>query len=86
MVTRDILASGVRGSEQAITREEALWLYTISSAYTWFAEEDQGSIEAGELTDLVFLSDDAMTAPDDEIPDIEALIIILGSEVVYERE
>ncbi len=86
MVTRDILASGVRGSAQAITREEALRLYTMGNAYTRFPEEDQGSIEAGKLAGLVVLSDDIMTAPDDEIPDIEALTIILGGEVVYERE
>ena len=36
---------------------------TISSAYTWFAEEDQGSIEAGKLAGLVVSSDDIMTLP-----------------------
>ncbi len=45
-----------------------------------------GLHRGGKLTDLVVLSDDIMTVPDDEIPDIEALIIILGGEVVYERE
>lgn len=86
MVTRDTLTAGVLGPEQAITREEALQLYTIDSAYTQFAEEETGSIEAGKLADLVVLSDDIMTVPDDEIRDIEALATILGGEVVYERE
>ena len=86
MVTRDILTAGVLGSEQAITREEALRLYTMGSAYTQFVEEEQGSIEAGKLADLVVLSDDIMTIPDEQIRDIEALTTILGGEVVYERE
>jgi len=86
MVTRDTLTAGVLGSEQAITREEALRLYTMGSAYTQFVEEDQGSIEAGKLADLVVLSDDIMTIPEEQIRDIEALTTILGGEVVYERE
>lgn len=86
MVTRDTLTAGVLGPEQAITREEALRLYTMGSAYTQFAEEDQGSIEVGKLADLVVLSDDIMTVPDDEIRDIEALTTILDGEIVYERE
>jgi predicted amidohydrolase YtcJ len=83
---RDILASGVRALEQAITREEALRLYTISSAYTSFRGGRPGLYRGRQAHRLGVLSDDAMTRPRRRIPDIEALIIILGSEVVYERE
>lgn len=86
MVTRDTLTAGVLGSEQAITREEALQLYTVGSAYTQFAEDEKGSIEVGKLADLVVLSDDILTVPEESIKDIEALMTVLGGEVVYERE
>lgn len=58
----------------------------MGTAYTRFAEEDQGSIEAGKLAGLVVSSDDNMTVPDDEIQNIEALTTILDGGVVYERE
>ncbi len=61
MVTRDTLTAGVLGPDQAITREEALQLYTIDSAYTQFAEEEKGSTEVGKLASLVVLSDDILT-------------------------
>ncbi len=61
MVTRDTLTAGVLGPEQAITKEEALGLYRMVSAYSQFAEEEKGSIEVGKLASLVVLSDDILT-------------------------
>lgn len=86
MVTRDTLSAGVLGLEQAITREEALQLYTINNAYTQFAEKEKGSIEAGKLADLAVLSDDLLSVPAERIKNIEAVMTILGGEPVYERE
>jgi predicted amidohydrolase YtcJ len=86
MVARDTLAGETLGPEQAITREEALRLYTIDSAYTQFAEEETGSIEVGKLADLVVLSEDILTVPDENIRDIEAQMTLLDGGIVYERE
>ncbi len=86
MVARDTLASETLGPEQAITREEALRLYTIDSAYTQFAEEETGSIEVGKLADLVVLSEDILTVPEENIKDIEAQMTLLDGGIVYERE
>jgi predicted amidohydrolase YtcJ len=86
MVARDTLAGETLGPEQAITREEALRLYTIDSAYTQFAEEETGSIEVGKLADLVVLSEDILTVPDENIKDIEAQMTLLDGGIVYERE
>jgi predicted amidohydrolase YtcJ len=86
MVARDTLAGETLGPEQAITREEALRLYTIDSAYTQFAEEETGSIEVGKLADLVVLSEDILTVPEENIKDIEAQMTLLDGGIVYERE
>lgn len=85
MVTRDTLTSGTLGPSQAISREEALQLYTRNSAYTQFAEDTQGSIEVGKLADLVVLSDDLLTVPGERIGDVQALMTVLGGEIVHER-
>ncbi len=47
--------------EMAVSREQALRLYTMGSADVDFMEDRAGSIEAGKLADLAVLSDDYMT-------------------------
>ncbi len=66
-----------------LTREEALRLYTLGSA--WFSGEDgvKGRLAPGQLADLAILSADYMTVPEEQIKQIEAVVTILGGEVVY---
>jgi predicted amidohydrolase YtcJ len=40
---------------EAITREQAVVAYTLTSAYAEFAEKDEGSLEPGKLADLAVL-------------------------------
>ena len=60
-VTRDTLTGGVMGTEQRVTREDALRLATINNARLMFDEVAKGSIETGKLADLVVLSDDILS-------------------------
>ncbi|WP_198174102.1 amidohydrolase [Mesorhizobium xinjiangense] len=83
MVTRELLNGDVLGPEQAISREEALKLWTIRSAYLMGVEDEQGSIEPGKRADIAVLSDDIMSVPDDKIADISAVATILDGEIVY---
>lgn len=71
--------------EQRMTREEALRSYTIDAAYAAFEEDIKGSISPGKLADIVVLSKDILTVPDDDILDAEVLYTILNGKVVYER-
>ena len=70
-------------TDQKITRMEALRISTLGSA--WFAlEEDAlGSIEEGKLADLVVLSDDYLTVPDDDLRSLTSVLTLIGGEVVY---
>ena len=81
------MANGERfHPEQRMTREEALRSYTLDAAYAAFEEEEKGSLEVGKLADLVVLSKDLLSVPEEEIPSIEVLYTIVGGEVVYERD
>lgn len=84
-VTRRSESGAVVGPEEAVTREEALRLMTRDAAYVSFDEATRGSIEVGKLGDLVVLSDDLLTVPDERIRDIRADITVVGGRVLYER-
>ena len=84
-VTRRNMAGEPMDPDEAITREEALRLYTINGAYGTFEEGIKGSIEAGKLADMVVLSEDLLTVPEDEIKDIQVLATYVGGKEVFRR-
>jgi predicted amidohydrolase YtcJ len=69
--------------EQAVTREQALKMFTIWPAYAAFQEKDKGSIQAGKLADLTVLSADIMKIPEAEILKTLCVATIIGGEVVF---
>jgi len=69
-----------------IDRMEALRLYTVGSAWFSTEEKEKGSIEEGKLADLVVLSADYFTIPEEEIKGIESVLTIVGGKVVYGTE
>jgi predicted amidohydrolase YtcJ len=84
LVTRETLVGKVLADE-AISREDALRLFTINGAYATFEEARKGSIEPGKWADLVVLGDDYLTVPDDRIPSIKVSMTVAGGRIVYER-
>jgi predicted amidohydrolase YtcJ len=70
--------------EQAVSREEALKMFTTSPAYAAFEEQDKGSLEPGKLADLTVLSKDIMKIPAPEILNTTCAMTVIGGEIVYE--
>ena len=64
--------------ENALSREETLKGMTIWAAYSNFEEDEKGSIEPGKFADFVILSDDIMTMPVEDIPNLSAEHVFLG--------
>ena len=83
MVTRTTERNNVIMPDEAITREEALRMYTINNAYASFEEAIKGSIEPGKLADLVMISDDLLDCPVDQIKNIQSELTIVGGKIVY---
>ena len=71
------------GPEQTVTREQALRMWTLNGAWMSFEEKTKGSIEPGKLADMVVISKDYLRCPVDEIKDIDALLTVVGGQVVY---
>jgi predicted amidohydrolase YtcJ len=85
LVTRRMKNKKTFHSEQRMTREEALRAYTLNAAYAAFEEDSKGSLTPGKLADIVVLSRDILSIPDDEIPKTEVLYTIVGGKVVYSK-
>ena len=71
--------------EQRVTREEALRMFTIDAAWSVFEDDLKGSIEPGKLADLVVLSKDILTLPEDELLDVQVLLTYLGGRMAYQN-
>jgi predicted amidohydrolase YtcJ len=84
-VTRRTLSGVVMGTDQAISREQALRAITAANAWLTFEEYVKGSIEPGKYADLVVLSGDIMTCPDDQIDRLTVLMTMAGGRIVFER-
>lgn len=69
--------------ERCMSRDEALKLWTLGN--TWFSNESgqRGQIVAGQLADIIVLSDDYFSLPLEEIKDIKSVMTLVGGNVVY---
>ena len=70
--------------EQAVSREQALKMFTIWPAYAAFEEKDKGTIEVDKLADFTVLSQDIMKIPEPEILKTHSEMTIIGGEIVYD--
>ena len=72
--------------EEAVTREQALKMFTVWPAYAAFEEKLRGSIEVGKLADLTILSADIMKIPEADILKTCCVMTVINGEIVYEKE
>ena len=71
--------------EEAVSRAEALKMFTLWPAYAAFEEKLRGSIEVGKLADLTILSADIMKVPELNILKTRCVMTVIGGEIVFER-
>ena len=69
--------------EEAVTREQALKMFTIWPAYAAFEEKLRGSIEVGKLADLTIFSADIMKISEPEILKARCVMTVIGGEIVF---
>ncbi len=82
-------AKGYEGTlhpEEALSREQALRLYTINNAYLMFLEDQIGSLEPGKLADFVIVDTDILTCPVDSIRNTQVLQTYLAGKLIYARK
>jgi predicted amidohydrolase YtcJ len=85
VTTGKTLIPGVSGvpAEQRLTRTEALRHATVECG--WFIDQEGrvGSLEPGKHADLIVLTDDYFSVPDDAIKAIKSNLTIVGGRIVH---
>jgi len=80
---KTIAGTPIRDRRENVTREEALRMYTMGSAWLAFDNQRKGSIEVGKLADLAVLNADYLTVPENQISALESLLTMVGGRAVY---
>lgn len=71
--------------EEAVSRHQALRMFTWFPAFAAFEEDIAGSIAVGKRADLTILDRDIMTIPVAEILEARNVMTVIGGEVVYRQ-
>ena len=72
--------------DQRLTRREAIESFTIHPAYAAFEENIKGSLKIGMLADIAVWSNDISQIPAEKLLSTEAVMTIIGGEIVYDKE
>ena len=69
--------------QQALSREEALVIFTKWPAYAIFKEDKLGTLEIGKLADITIFNQDIMTIPNEDILATKVVMTVVGGKIVY---
>jgi predicted amidohydrolase YtcJ len=83
-LTRTDMRGNVWGENQRITLTEAVRCATVNGAYASFEENFKGSIQAGQLADLVVLDRDPFKAQPSQLLPIDVERVMVGGSWKYE--
>ena len=84
MTTRATPA-GVLGPEHAVSREEALRLYTVAGA-RFLGGEPAGTLVPGAPADLVAYRADPLTCPDEQLPALSPAATVIAGRIAYQED
>jgi hypothetical protein len=72
--------------EEALTRQQALALFTSGPAYAAFQEADLGTIEPGKWADFSVFDRDLMTIPEGDILSARPVMTVIAGKVVWRQD
>lgn len=70
---------------QKLTREEALYSYTMANAYAAFQEKEKGSIEVGKYADIILLDKNLVTCKEEEIQQTKVVMTLVGGKQKFHQ-
>ncbi len=72
--------------DEAVTRAQALKMFTAWPAYASFQEHTLGTIEPGKRADFTVFAKDIMTIPEAEILSATPVMTVVDGEIIYRAE
>ncbi len=83
-ITRKLEHGQVHQPDEALSREQAIRLYTIYNAYILREEKVKGSLENGKYADFILIDRDILTCPAEAIKDTRVLLTVVNGKIVYD--
>ena len=80
---RTVGGLATRGADETPTREQALRLYTVGSAWFSFDDDRRGTLEVGKWADFAILDQDYFSVPVERIGRTVSLLTVVGGKVVH---
>ena len=69
---------------EALTREEVVIAYTLTSSFAEFEEQNKGTLTVGKVADLAVLSQNIFLIPIEEMLQTESVLTIINGKIVYD--
>ena len=86
LVTRKTHKGTLIAPQEAVTRAEALYAYTVTGAWLTREEDHKGALRPGFLADMAVLDRDYFSCDEEEIKDIVVLMTIVDGKIAFTRE
>lgn len=84
-VTRKTKAGIAFYPDQKMTREEAIYSYTLANAIASFSEKEKGSIEVGKWADLILLDKNILLCSEEDILKTGVKKVFVGGKSIESR-
>jgi len=83
---RTVGGTPLLADDNRLSRDEAMRLFTVGSA--WFSQEEdvKGRIAPGQLADFAVLSEDYFSVPVERIKELVSVLTVVGGRVVHSDE
>jgi hypothetical protein len=76
----------VLGAGEALTRQDALALYTRGAAFAMHREHELGSLEPGKLADFTVLDANPLTTEPERIAGIKVLATVINGTPIHQSD
>ena len=73
-------------AEEAVSREDAIRMYTANTPYLSWDEKVKGTLEPGKFADFIVLDRDPLTVPEDQLMTMQFDRTYIGGKLVYQRK
>ncbi len=72
-------------TEQSMTRQEAIYSYTLGNAFAAFEDNEKGSLSVGKVADMVLLSKNLVNCSDEEILQTKVLMTMVNGQIQFKN-